>query len=46
MHKKLMRMEVYTYSNVNVDSQAGNIWGKYVTTTQKGQSQKKISWGS
>ena len=25
MHKKLMRMEVYTYSNVNVNSQAGNI---------------------
>ena len=43
MHKKLMRMEVHTYYNVNVKSQAGNIRDKDITTTQKGQSQKKIS---
>ena len=43
MHKKLMRMEAHIYSNVNVKSQAGNIWDKDITITQKGQSQKKIS---
>ena len=36
-------MEVHIYSNVNVKSQAGNIWDKDKTATQKGQSQKKIS---
>ena len=41
-----MRMEVHTYCNVNVKSQAGNIRDKDITTTQKGQSQKKISQGS
>ena len=43
MHKKTMRMEVHIYSNVNVKRQAGNIWDKDITTTQKGQGQKKIS---
>ena len=38
-----MWMEVHTYSNVNVKSQAGNIRDKDTTTTQKGQNQKKIS---
>ena len=38
-----MRMEVHIYSNVNVKSQAGKIWDKDITTTQKGQGQKKIS---
>ena len=41
-----MRMEVHTYCNVNVKSQAGNIRDKDIPTTQKGQSQKKISYGS
>ena len=35
-------MEVHIYS-VKVKSQAGNIWIKDIMTTQKGQSQKKIS---
>ena len=39
-----MQMEVYTYSNVNVKSQAGNIWD--ITKTQKGQNKKKISYVS
>ena len=39
-------MEVHIYSNVNVKSQAGNKWDKDITTTQKGQSQKRISQGS
>ena len=43
MHKKLTWMEVHIYSSVNVKSQAGNVWDKDITTTQKGQSQKKIS---
>ena len=43
MHKKLMQMEVHIYNNVNVKSQAGNIWEKGIPTRQKGQSQKKIS---
>ena len=38
-----MRMEVHIYSSVNVKSQAGNNLDKDITTTQKGQSQKKIS---
>ena len=38
-------MEVYIY-NVKAKSQAGNIWAKDIVTTQKGQSQKKISHGS
>ena len=29
-----MQMEVHTYSNVNVKSQAGNIWDKDITTTR------------
>ena len=33
-----MQVEVHIYSNVNDKSQAGNIWDKDVTTTQKGQS--------
>ena len=41
MHKKLMQMEVHIYSNVNVKSQAGNIWEKDITTTKKGPSQKQ-----
>ena len=43
MHKNIMQMEAHTYSNVNVKRQAGNIWDKDITTTQKGQDQKKIS---
>ena len=35
-------MEVHIYS-VNAKSQAGNLSVKYIMTTQKGQSQKKIS---
>ena len=35
-------MEVHIYS-VKAKSQAGNKWVKYIMTTQKGQSQKKIS---
>ena len=42
MHQKLRWMEVHTYS-VKTKSQAGNIRVKYIMTTQKGQSQKKIS---
>ena len=42
MHKKLMWMEVHIYS-YKAKSQAGNIWVKGLMTTQKGQSQKKIS---
>ena len=37
-----MWMEVQVYS-VKAKSQAGNIWVKDIMTTQKGQSQKKIS---
>ena len=37
-----MWMEVQMYS-VKAKSQAGNIWVKDIMTTQKGQSQKKIS---
>ena len=37
-------MEVNIYS-VKAKSQAGNIWVKYIMTTQKDQSQKKISQG-
>ena len=40
MHKTLMWIEVHIYS---VKSQTGNIWVKDIMTTQKGQSQKKIS---
>ena len=43
MHKKLVWMEVHIYSNVNVKSQAGNIWEKDIPITQKDQSQMKIS---
>ena len=39
-------MGVHIYTNVNVKSQAGNIWDKDITTTKKDQSQKKISQGS
>ena len=35
-------MEVHIYS-VKAKSQAGNIWGKDIMTTQKGKSRKKIS---
>ena len=35
-------MEVHIYS-VKAKSQAGHIGVKYIMTTQKGQSQKKIS---
>ena len=35
-------MEVHIYS-VKAKSQAGNILVKYIMTTQKGQSRKKIS---
>ena len=35
-----MRMEVHIYSSVNVKNQAGNIWDKDITITQKGQSQE------
>ena len=35
-------MKVYIYS-VKAKSQAGDISVKYIMTTQKGQSQKKIS---
>ena len=45
MYKKIMQMEVHVYSSVNVKSQAGNI-DKDIMTTQKGQTQQKISWGS
>ena len=38
-----MQMEVHIYNNINVYSQAGNIWDKDITTTQKDQSQEKIS---
>ena len=38
-------MKVHIYS-VKAKSQAGNIRVKYIMTTQKGQSQKKISQGS
>ena len=38
-------MEVHIYS-VKAKSQAGNIRVKYIMTTQKGQSRKKISYGS
>ena len=37
-----MQMKVHIYSNVNVKSQADNIWDKDITATQKGQCQKKI----
>ena len=37
-------MEVHIYS-VKAKSQAGNIRVKYIMTTQKGQSRKKISQG-
>ena len=40
-----MWIEVHLYS-VKTKSQAGNIWVKDTMITQKGQSQKKISWGS
>ena len=39
-----MWMEVHIYS-VKARSQAGNLWLKDMTT-QKGQSSKKISYGS
>ena len=42
MHQKLIWMEVHIY-DVKAKSQAANIWVKYIMTTQKGQSQKKIS---
>ena len=42
MHKLLIWMEVHICSSVNAKSQAGNILRPRVTT-QKGQSQKKIS---
>ena len=38
-----MQTEVHIYNNVNVKSQAGTKWDKDITTTQKAQSQKKIS---
>ena len=38
-------MEVHMYS-VETKSQAGNIWVKYIMTTQKSQGRKKISQGS
>ena len=38
-----MQIEGHIYTNVNIKSQAGNIWDKDIATTQKGQSQKKIS---
>ena len=43
--KKLMSIEVHIYS-VKAKCQGGNIWVKDITTTQKGQSWKKISKGS
>ena len=42
MHQKSIWMGVHTYS-VKVKSQAGDIRVKYIMTTQKGQSWKKIS---
>ena len=42
MHQKLIWMEVHIYS-VKAKSQAGNIRVKYIITTHKGQSWKKIS---
>ena len=38
-----MWMEVHIYSSVNAESQACNIRDNDIMTTQKGQSQKKIS---
>ena len=35
-------MKVHIYS-VKAKNQAGNVRGKYIMTTQKGQSGKKIS---
>ena len=42
MHQKLIWMKEHIYS-VKGKSQAGNIRVKYIMTTQKGQSRKKIS---
>ena len=42
MYQKLMWIEVHIYC-VKAKSQAGNIWDKYIMTTQKDQSLKKIS---
>ena len=33
-------------NSVQAKSWAGDIWVKYIMATQKGQSLKKISWGS
>ena len=49
IHEKLIWIEVHIYSVYRVyivykaKSQAGNIRVKYIMTTQKGQSRKKIS---
>ena len=44
MHQKLTWMKVHIYS-AKAKSQAGDIRVKYIMTTQKGQSQKKINLG-
>ena len=44
-HKKLTWMEVHIHS-VKAGDHTGNVQVKYIMTTQKGHSGKKISYGS